>query len=144
MCLEFAPWTSLPDVASTWEVVRRADHPNGGLLIDTWHFFRGNSDLSVLDRIPPTKVASIQFTDGPEKQPGMDPFDETVKLRRPPGEGAFDLVAFVHALDERGIVAPLSLEVISDEMRALDPRDAVRRMVHGTRSVLERAANGAR
>ena len=39
--LEFIPMTPIADVATAWRIVREADRPNGGILFDTWHFFRG-------------------------------------------------------------------------------------------------------
>ena len=35
--LEFLPWSAFPNVNAAWDVVRTADRPNGGLIIDSWH-----------------------------------------------------------------------------------------------------------
>src|SRR5207245_10480415 len=46
--LEFLPWSRVPDVATAWEVVRRADRPNGGIAGDAWHWFRGGGEQEAL------------------------------------------------------------------------------------------------
>jgi sugar phosphate isomerase/epimerase len=57
--------------------------------------------------------------------------------RRPLGEGAFDLARLVALLRSKAIEAPLSVEVISDELDRLPPARAVRRVVESTRVLLE-------
>src|SRR5205085_1508585 len=49
--LEFIPMTAIRDLATAWVVVQGADRPNGGVLFDTWHFFRGDPDFAVLERV---------------------------------------------------------------------------------------------
>ena len=38
--LEFLPWSRIPDLATAWQVVDAADRPNGGIMLDAWHYFR--------------------------------------------------------------------------------------------------------
>ena len=38
--LEFMPMSAVADLGAAWPIVRDADRPNGGILLDTWHFFR--------------------------------------------------------------------------------------------------------
>ncbi len=40
--------------------------------------------------------------------------EDTSYRRRLPGEGEFDLVGFLQLLDDRGVTAPISVEVMSD------------------------------
>jgi len=44
--------THFHTLAQAWEVVRRAECDNGGLLLDTYHFHRGGSRLEMLNAIP--------------------------------------------------------------------------------------------
>ena len=46
--LEFMPMLSVGDLSSAWTVVSGAGRSNGGLLFDTWHFFRGHPDFATL------------------------------------------------------------------------------------------------
>lgn len=136
--IEFLPWTSLPDVATAWEIVRIADHPNGGILVDTWHHYRGSADDECLRAVPGSKVVAVHFNDA-DAAPIGDLLDDTLHRRRVPGEGAFPLVDFVRNLDGMGVRVPYSVEVISDELAALPAAEAARLTADATRSVLERA-----
>jgi sugar phosphate isomerase/epimerase len=53
VAVEFLPWTSIPDAATAWEIVRLADRRNGGVLVDSWHHFRGARDEAMLQALPP-------------------------------------------------------------------------------------------
>jgi sugar phosphate isomerase/epimerase len=136
--LEFLPWTGIPDLRSGWEIVRRAGRPNGGLLIDSWHLFRSGSTLDELRRIPGDRVLAVQLDDAPAK-PEADLFEETQHGRLLPGEGSFDLVGLIRALDAIGSRAPLGVEIFSDAL-ARQPVDAIMRAsFDATSAVIARA-----
>ncbi|MGE3836228.1 MAG: sugar phosphate isomerase/epimerase family protein, partial [Acidimicrobiia bacterium] len=61
--LEFIPMTVVPDLATAWRIVQAADRPNGGLLFDTWHWYRGDPDFALLATIPGDKVLAVQVDD---------------------------------------------------------------------------------
>ena len=42
--LEFIPTWGIRDLKSAWRIASAVDAPNGGYVIDTWHFFRSSSD----------------------------------------------------------------------------------------------------
>ena len=44
--------------------------------------------------------------------------EDTSYRRRLPGEGEFDLVGFLQLLDDRGVTAPISVEILSNELAA--------------------------
>ena len=52
VAFEFLPWSDVPDVAAAWRLIRLADRKNGGLLIDTWHYFRGAADPVEVRSVP--------------------------------------------------------------------------------------------
>jgi sugar phosphate isomerase/epimerase len=54
-----------------------------------------------------------------------------------PGEGEFDLAQLVVVLRGIGAVAPIGVEVFSDELHALGPIEAARRAGDATRAVLD-------
>ena len=124
--LEFLPWTRIPDVATAWEIARRADRPDAGIAVDSWHFFRGRPDWETLRRIPGSRVTAIQLSDAPAR-PAPDLVAETLHGRRLPGEGELDLARLVATLREIGADAPLGVEVFSDALHALAPDEAARR-----------------
>jgi sugar phosphate isomerase/epimerase len=135
--LEFLPWSRIPDLATAWEVVRKADRVNGGVAIDAWHWFRSgaSSDLTTLRAIPGDKVLGIQLDDAP-RDPEANLMSATLHQRLLPGEGVIDLAALLGALHEIGAVAPIGVEVFSDELHELGPIEAAKRAADATRAVL--------
>ena len=138
VALEFMPWTGIPGAALAWEIVRLAGAPNGGVLVDTWHYFRGAADPSQLRAIPVDRILGIQINDAGREVIGSLR-DDSLHRRRLPGEGSFDLQGFVRLIDELGVAAPIAIEVISDEQSALPLDEAARRAFETTTAVLSRA-----
>jgi sugar phosphate isomerase/epimerase len=133
--LEWLAWSRIPDLATAWEVVRLADRPNGGLNVDTWHCARtGTRPKDLLD-IPGERVLVIQLDDGPA-QAEDDLLHATLHERLLPGEGAFDLKAFLHALTDIGAAAPVGVEVFSDALHAEGTMAAARRAAQSTKRIL--------
>jgi sugar phosphate isomerase/epimerase len=46
VALEFLPFGGVADLAAAWRVVRFADQPNGGLLIDFWYWRRSTTTFA--------------------------------------------------------------------------------------------------
>jgi len=138
VAFEFLPWTDIPDAATAGELIRAADRPNGGILIDTWHYFRGAADPAQVLAIPPERFFLIQFDDADAQMTG-DWMEDTTDWRRLPGAGAFDLSGFIRMLDEHGVDAPFSVEILSIEQRALPVGDAARRAHDTSRAAISRA-----
>jgi sugar phosphate isomerase/epimerase len=136
--VEYMPWSTLGDLATAWEVVRRADRSNGGIMVDAWHHYRGPGDDALLATLPPSAVLAVQVDDA-LADPEPDPVEETLHRRQVPGEGALDLVGFVRTLLAAGVDCPVGCEVFSDELYALPPAVAARRAGDGLRAVLAAA-----
>ena len=136
--LEYLPWSGIPDARAAGEVVRLADRPNGGVLVDSWHHFRSGGNDDALRAIPGSRIVGIQLNDAPAKAEA-DPVDECLHRRLVPGEGDIDLVGLIRLLDEAGVDAPVGIEVMSDEINALPVKEAARRVGDATRSVLAAA-----
>jgi sugar phosphate isomerase/epimerase len=141
--LEFMPWTGIPDAASAWDIVRLADRPNGGVLVDVWHYFRGAADPSQIRAIPGDRIVGLQINDALSQLVGTL-WDDTLHRRRLPGEGDFDLVSLIRVLDEIGVQAPYAVEVISDDQFAMPLAEAATRSFATTCSVLEKAGHSVR
>lgn len=125
VALEFVPTGSIPSLAAGWDIVRDAGRANGGLLVDSWHFFRSGSDLALLAALPSGAVKSVQISDAPATAEA-DLDREMVRSRLLPGEGELDLPAFIAALRQAGVTAPTAVEVFSDAL-ALEPVDIIAR-----------------
>jgi sugar phosphate isomerase/epimerase len=137
VALEFLPWTAIPDAATAWEIVELAGRENGGVLVDSWHYFRGAADPEQVRTIPPHRVVVIQFDDADDYK-GGDLLEDTMK-RRLPGEGTFDLAGFIRLLDGMGVTAPISVEIISPEQQARPLIEAAR-LAHDTSRAVIAAA----
>src|SRR6516225_2578594 len=138
VAFEFLPWSDVPDAAAAWELIKLADRQNGGILIDTWHYFRGAADPAQVRSIPADRFFLIQFDDADPVQ--VDGYmEDTTRRRRLPGKGGFDLIGFIQMLDEMGVNAPVSVEILSDEQRSRPLAQAARLAYDSTRAVLDRA-----
>ena len=133
--LEFLPWSRIPDLASAWEIVRRADRPNGGVAVDAWHYFRSGADEQLLVSLPGARVLGIQLDDAPNRAED-DLLHATLHERLLPGDGELDLVGLLGALGKIGAAAPIGVEVFSDALHALGPIEAAKRAGDATRTLL--------
>ncbi len=139
--LEFLPWTSIPDLDAALEIVELADRPNGGLMFDTWHHFRSRGKNERIRSVPGRRILALQINDAPrEAEPNL--VDETLHRRLLPGQGDIDLVEILRLLDEVGSPAPVGIEVFSDVLAGLPPREAAQRAGDAARAVLQQARDG--
>ena len=134
--LEFMPMSGIPDLASAWEIVRRAARANGGLVLDTWHLARSGSSRALLAEIPPERVFSLQISDAP-RAAASDRWHETAHARRLPGEGELDLAGVLAVLGDACRDLPRGPEVCSDALSALPPLEAARRAATATQRLLD-------
>ena len=63
--------------------------------------------------------------------------EDTMTRRRLPGDGTFDLVGLVRALDSIGVDVPYSVEILSTEHQALPVDEQARRAYDSTAALLE-------
>jgi 4-hydroxyphenylpyruvate dioxygenase len=115
----------------SWEIVRRADHPALGLCVDSFHILSRGSDPAGIRGIPGDKLFFLQLADAPHLD--MDVLQWSRHHRLFPGQGTFDLPAFLGHVLAAGYDGPLSLEVFNDVFRQSDPR---RTAVDALRSLL--------
>jgi sugar phosphate isomerase/epimerase len=124
--LEFVPFTGVRDLAAAWDVVRLADRPNGGLLVDVWHYFRGRPDAGLLARIPGERIHAVQVCDAAAEPVGTLARD-SLRHRRLPGEGELDVVGLLSLLMGKPGLGAIGLEVFSEELWRLPPDEIGRR-----------------
>lgn len=139
--LEFMPFTVVPSLRIAWEVVRTADRTNGGLLFDTWHFFRGDPDFDVLATVPGDRIFCVQLDDAPAV-PEADLRAETNR-RLLPGDGELDLRRAVRALNRIGALRWVGPEVLSPELAALPVHQSAALAVHRCKGLLAAALEPA-
>jgi sugar phosphate isomerase/epimerase len=124
LAAEFSPLGSLPSVGAAVELLDALGAAQSGVVIDTWHFFRGSASFSALEEIPLERIAYVQFNDAAAVA-GEDLVEETLNERMLPGEGSFELERFATTLLERGWEGLVSVEVLSRSLRELPADVAV-------------------
>jgi 4-hydroxyphenylpyruvate dioxygenase len=119
------------DYRDAWEVVRRADHPAVGLVLDTFHILARGTDLSAIRAIPKDRIFLVQIADAPKLD--MDYLSWSRHYRCFPGQGDLALDPLMDALQATGFDGLLSLEIFNDSFRAGSARSVA---IDGKRSLL--------
>jgi len=128
---EFMPFdVNVRSLDSVLTVVAGAGASNGGIAVDTWHMSKLGITPDELRRIPREYLSWIELSDG--RRVDMDDLiDETVNHRNLPGEGEFDLAAYIEVCRDHGYAGPWGVEVLSDELRN-NPIDVIFRRAYET------------
>ena len=103
------------DWMQAWDIVRTADRPNLGLVLDSYHICVRNNPIAPLADLPADKIALVQIADAPAIL--MDPMSLSRHHRCFPGQGDYPLDDFLEATIKSGYRGPLSLEVFNDQFR---------------------------
>ncbi|HBO5137946.1 TPA: 3-dehydroshikimate dehydratase QuiC [Pseudomonas aeruginosa] len=114
-----------------WDLVRRADQANLGLILDSFHTLSLDGDPRGIADLPGEKIFFVQMADAPLL--AMDVLEWSRHFRCFPGQGGFDLAGFLAPVVASGYRGPLSLEVFNDGFRAAPTRANA---VDGLRSLL--------
>ncbi|WP_378946166.1 bifunctional sugar phosphate isomerase/epimerase/4-hydroxyphenylpyruvate dioxygenase family protein [Mesorhizobium sp. ANAO-SY3R2] len=103
------------DHRDAWEIVRRADHPNIGLILDSFHTLARRIEVSSIRSIPKDKIFIVQLADAPAID--MDLLYWSRHYRNMPGEGDLPVREFMQAVSATGYDGYLSLEIFNDAFR---------------------------
>lgn len=114
-----------------WDIVQRANRPNLGVALDSFHTLALKDDWHPIKDIPGQRIFYVQLADAPWVN--TDPLTHSRHYRCFPGQGEMDVTGFVGAILDSGYNGPLSLEIFSDECRAAPARstaaDAMRSLL---------------
>jgi 4-hydroxyphenylpyruvate dioxygenase len=119
------------DYRDSWEVVRRANHPAIGLVLDSFHVLARGTDLSAIRSIPADRIFLVQMADAPRLN--MDYLSWSRHYRCFPGQGDLPIDDFMLALQATGFDGLLSLEIFNDRFRAGSARNVA---IDGQRSLM--------
>lgn len=112
--LAIEPLGMHPVVPGPLEALRIAEisgHPNVGIMMDTFHYYKSGISLDSIRSLPP-KLVRIVHVNGCEELPREQLHDGH---RLYPGEGVKELVSMVGAIKEAGYDGFLSVEVFREE-----------------------------
>ncbi|KNZ32619.1 MAG: xylose isomerase [Methylibium sp. NZG] len=108
---------------TAWDIVCRADAPNLGLGIDSFHIVATKTPLDDLDLIDPGKIFLVQLADFMWNE--VPSFEERMNTARHfrvfPGEGVHseELADLVKRLDRMGYRGDYSFEVFNDDYQQI-------------------------
>jgi sugar phosphate isomerase/epimerase len=111
------------EFTTSWDVVCRADCPNLGLGIDSFHIFAAKTSLDAIEELDPSKIFLVQLSDFMWQE--TPTFEERMTTARTfrvfPGEGVHSeqLADLVLRLDRIGYRGDYSFEVFNDDYQQL-------------------------
>lgn len=120
------------DLRTALDIVRRAAHPHGKLLIDTFHTFRGGSALDDFDLPRGDEVGLVHINDAP----AGDIMQMTDADRVMPGDGAFPLREAIGKLAAGGYEGAVSVEVFSEQWWGRPIAQTARKAAEALRGVM--------
>ncbi|WP_441280968.1 bifunctional sugar phosphate isomerase/epimerase/4-hydroxyphenylpyruvate dioxygenase family protein [Tardiphaga sp. 862_B3_N1_1] len=119
------------DYRDAWEIVRRANHPSIGVILDSFHALAPAFPVSAIASIPADKIFLVQLADAPKL--GLDVLSWSRHFRCFPGQGDLPVAEFMEAVQATGYSGAWSLEIFNDQFRA---GSAVRTATDGLRSLI--------
>jgi sugar phosphate isomerase/epimerase/4-hydroxyphenylpyruvate dioxygenase-like putative hemolysin len=139
--LEFPSWTETPDLREAVRVLRAANQPNAGILVDLLHFARSGSSVSDLRELPAEWFHFAHVCDAPADVPATtEGIIHTARFERLyPGEGGIDVQGITDALPP-GI--PFALEIPRAMLSTqVGGKEHARMAITASRQYFERVAS---
>jgi len=111
------------EFTTSWDLVCRADCPNLGLGLDSFHVFAAKTPLDSIDTLDPARIFLVQLSDFMwQETPSFEERMATARTFRVfPGEGVHtdELADLVLRLDRLGYRGDYSYEVFNDDYQQL-------------------------
>jgi len=127
--LAWGRWVN--EYPAAWEVVKRADRKNVGLVIDSFHVFAMETPLQHVDDIPAERIFLVQLSDSVwDYTLDIEDLIETARHHRVfPGEGVNNagIAELVGRIDKAGFRGEYALEVFNDEYLQSSPLETAAR-----------------
>ncbi|RLE79291.1 MAG: hypothetical protein DRJ51_08045 [Thermoprotei archaeon] len=117
------------------EIVQATDSEHVGLLIDTFHWYRGDGNLESLKLVPGEKLFFVHINDCEDL-----PRDQlTDKHRLFCGRGVIPLVDIFRIFKEKNYTGFLSVEIFREEYWQMDPVEISKRALESLKEVALKA-----
>jgi sugar phosphate isomerase/epimerase len=111
-------------------VVQDAGAANGGIALDLWHVVDLGVSTAAIRALPAGCVVAAEVSDG-ERRPWHGA-RRSLRDRRLPGDGDFDIDGFVAAVRATGFNGPWGVELLSAAIGDVGPADLARRAYRST------------
>src|SRR5215207_3281463 len=125
------------------EIVEKVDRKSVGNVIDTFHFYAGNSSFEAIDSMKPEKLFIFHINDAED----LPKESLTDAQRLYPGEGILPIAEIKEHFDKIGYDRMVSIEIFRPEYWDQDPFEVAKKAKAATEKVLglgQHAAGGSR
>ncbi len=133
-----AQFSRAPSLQQALAVSRGAGEKNGGVMLDNLHVQRTGTDLRQIEQIAREIPLGVEINDGMLAAPRKFE-DSVVNKRLLPGDGEFDIEAFLHAAWTQGYAGPVGVEVLNEYIRKWSLETAAAEGYAKTRQVVTAA-----
>jgi sugar phosphate isomerase/epimerase len=134
-----AQFSRVPSLDQVLEITRGSGAGNGGIMLDNLHLLRsGIGPEQIVQTLETGDLIGVEINDGTLALP-LKFEDSVVNKRLLPGDGEFDIAAFLRALWSVGYDGPIGVEVLNEYIRKWDLRTAATEAFAKTRRVVEAA-----
>jgi sugar phosphate isomerase/epimerase len=112
-----AQFSRAPSLDAVLAICSGADAKNGGIMLDNLHLQRtATTPADIIRKIPRGLPLGVEINDGMLAAP-VNFLDSVVNKRLLPGDGEFDIAAFLHAVWTHGYDGPIGVEVLNEYIR---------------------------
>lgn len=129
-----APTNTYNSLPRTLELIHRVGRQNVGVLLDSYHWYLSAGSAAEIAAIPAGMPLHVHINDAPPGNPAQ--LDDSMRVL--PGEGVIDLDSYLGAIAARGYDGPVSVELFSADLRAMEPTEAARLAFAATSNALSR------
>jgi sugar phosphate isomerase/epimerase len=112
-----AQFSRAPSLDHVLAIIRGAGAGNGGIMLDNLHLQRiGIGPEEIVRKLGARDLIGVEINDGTLAVP-LNFLDSVVNKRLLPGDGEFDIAAFLQALWSVGYDGPIGVEVLNEYIR---------------------------
>ena len=133
------PHISVSKLDQCYRIVRETDRPNIGLVLDTFHFYAGGSDVKDIEAVDKDKIFIFHINDAEDRERSQ--LEDAHRLF--PGEGVIPLTDILRSLKKIGYDNMVSIELFRPEYWELAPEELGRCSLLSMKQVLKKALDPA-
>jgi sugar phosphate isomerase/epimerase len=134
-----AQFSHAPSLDQVLALTRGSGARNGGIMLDNLHLQRiGIGSDEIMRKLKAGDLIGVEINDGARAVP-LNFLDSVVNKRLLPGDGEFDIGAFLQALWTVGYDGPIGVEVLNEYMRKWDLKTAATEAFAKTQRVVTAA-----
>jgi sugar phosphate isomerase/epimerase len=112
-----AAFSRAPSLDAVVAICRGSGARNGGIMLDNLHLQRtGTTPEDIVRKLPRELPLGVEINDGTLATP-VNFLDSVINKRLLPGDGEFDIAAFLHAVWTQGYEGPIGVEVLNEYIR---------------------------